>query len=101
MRVRNNIELQKLQQYLLLLCVALHHWLWRRNGQIRGTGVFWYAKNQMWNLMPMKSQALHTSIHGWGKNSFGPFGKFWYGTPQWFKSGLYSTGGRIDLKLSE
>lgn len=73
----------------------LHHWAWRRGGQKSGSTFGWKLKNQMWNLMPMQSQARHTAVHGWGKNAYGPFGKFWYGTPTWFKAGGVSVGGRF------
>lgn len=72
----------------------LHHWAWARNGAIKGEGFKWWAKNQMWNLVPMESQAMHTAVHGLGPNAFGPIGRFWFGTPTWFKAGIGSLGGR-------
>lgn len=73
----------------------LHHWAWARNGAKSGEGAGWWAKNQMWNLMPMESQAMHTAVHGWGRNAYGPVGQFWYGTPTWFKASIVSGGGRL------
>ena len=73
----------------------LHHWAWARNGAIKGEGVAWWAKNQMWNLMPMESQAIHTAVHGMGPNAFNGLERLYYGTPQWFKSGLFGTGGDV------
>jgi hypothetical protein len=43
-------------------------------------------KNQPWNVMPMRSAAFHTSVHGQGKNAFSLPGQLYYGTPQWFKA---------------
>lgn len=71
----------------------LHHWLLRRNGQKSGTGLAWKLKNQMWNLMPMKSPAFHTSIHGKGANAFNAFERAYYGSPTWFQTGIISTVG--------
>lgn len=73
----------------------LHHWAWARNGAKSGEGAGWWAKNQMWNLMPMESQAMHSAVHGWGRNAYGPVGQFWYGTPTWFKASIVSGGGRL------
>jgi RHS repeat-associated protein len=73
----------------------VHHVFWRRNGAKSGEGFAWWAKNQMWNLMPM-SGTLHTSVHGWGRNAFGPIGQFWFGTPSWFKAGVISTTGHAN-----
>ena len=72
----------------------LHHWLLRRNGQTAGTGALWWAKNQMWNLMPMKSQAFHTAVHGWGPNAYNALERVWFGTPTWFKAGTFSGFGK-------
>lgn len=74
----------------------LHHWAWARNGATKGEGVAWWAKNQMWNLMPMADKGLHQSIHGVGATPFGPLRQFYYGTPTWFKSVIISLGGRIE-----
>lgn len=75
----------------------VHHWFWKRNGQKSGTEFNWWAKNQMWNLIPLDAP-IHTSVHGWGVNAFGPINKFWYGTPNWFKAGTFSTAGHsIDI----
>ena len=59
------------------------------------------AKNQMWNLMPMKSQIMHQAVHGLGPNALGPLGRLWFGTPTWFKTSIFSTGGRIADDLGE
>jgi len=79
----------------------LHHWAWPRNGATSGSGFNWWAKNQMWNLMPMKNPSFHARFgHG---NYFkgipsGSLGQqFWYGTPHWFKVGTISVGGRVGL----
>lgn len=71
----------------------LHHWALRRNGATSGIGFGWNIKNQMWNLMPMKSPAFHTAIHGKGANAFNLFERFYHGTPNWVKSGTFSTIG--------
>jgi RHS repeat-associated protein len=71
----------------------LHHWALARNGQTSGTGFNWWAKNQMWNLMPMPSVTFHQALHGYGTMNMAE--RMWFGTPTWFKSGLFSGGGRI------
>jgi RHS repeat-associated protein len=73
----------------------LHHWAWARNGASKGEGFAWWAKNQMWNLMPMESQAFHTAVHGLGPNAFNGLERLYYGTPLWFKAGLLGTGGDV------
>ena len=69
----------------------VHHWAIPRNGW--GKDVPDWFKNQPWNLMPMESAELHQAIHGWGE--LGEFGRFWSGTPDWFKALLISEYGRI------
>ena len=71
----------------------LHHWLLKRNGQKTGTSLAWKFKNQMWNLMPMKSPAFHTSVHGKGINAFNTLQQAYYGSPVWFKTAIISTIG--------
>lgn len=71
----------------------LHHWaVYQATAKKYGLEA---VTNQPWNLMPMSSPAMHQSIHGVGPNAFGPIGQFWYGTPTWFKAGMFSGGGRI------
>ncbi|MFM8911721.1 MAG: RHS repeat-associated core domain-containing protein [Flammeovirgaceae bacterium] len=72
----------------------VHHWALFRNGAKSGEGFAWWAKSQMWNLMPMKSQVFHQSIHGIGPQPFNLAERAWYGTPTWFKASLFSIGGR-------
>jgi RHS repeat-associated protein len=69
----------------------VHHWAIPRNGW--GKEIPDWLKNQPWNLMPMESAELHQAIHGWGE--LGEFGRFWSGTPDWFKALLISEYGRI------
>jgi hypothetical protein len=68
----------------------LHHVFWHRNGAKRGDDFAWWAKNQMWNLMPV-SKELHILIH----TGYGFFKKFYFGTPNWFKLSLFSGGGKV------
>jgi RHS repeat-associated protein len=49
--------------------------------------------NQPWNLMPMPSATFHRALHGYGNMNIAE--RMWYGTPTWFKAGLFSGGGRI------
>jgi RHS repeat-associated protein len=70
----------------------MHHWLLHRNEGIGKYAPNW-LKNQPWNLMPMDS-ATHTAVHGGGPNAYGPWGKFWNGTPGWAKAAGASAGGR-------
>ena len=55
----------------------------------------------MWNLMPLEGLAIHTSIHGKGVDAFNLIGKFWHGTPRWFKGTLGSYPGRGAMGISE
>jgi len=67
----------------------MHHWLLNRN---QGIGKYFsnQIKNQPWNLMNMPSKSFHQAVHGVGPNSFTTFGRFWFGTPTWFKAtGIY------------
>ena len=73
----------------------LHHWLLRRNGATKGSGVMWWLKNQMWNLKPMKSASFHTFVHGKGRNAFNVAEQLWYGTPTWFRAATFGTGGDV------
>jgi len=59
-----------------------HHWLLRQNEGIAKLRFNW-LKNQPWNLTPMASKAFHTAVHS---KRFNAFGRFWYGTPSWFKN---------------
>ena len=43
----------------------------------------------------MENVALHQSIHGVVATPFGPLRQLYYGTPQWFKTGLFGTGGDV------
>jgi hypothetical protein len=43
----------------------------------------------------MENDLLHQSIHGVGRNPYGPLGQFMYGTPGWFKALLISEYGRV------
>jgi RHS repeat-associated protein len=70
----------------------VHHWLIERNSAI-GKQVPDAIKNQPWNLMPMRSQALHNQVHGWNPDGFNAAGQLWYGTPPWTKAGAFSTTG--------
>jgi len=71
----------------------VHHWALTQS-TARKYGLE-SISNQPWNLMPMQSQAMHTAVHGWGRNAYGPIGQFWYGTPTWFKASIFSGGGRL------
>lgn len=55
--------------------------------------------NQPWNLMTFPNQSLHIRAgHGLnylGQPGYGALGQLWYGTPTWFKAGMFSGGGRI------
>ena len=62
----------------------VHHWAIEQNSWI-GKKVPESIKNQPWNLNPMPGQAFHISVHGKGKNAFGPFDRWWHGTPAWAK----------------
>ena len=70
----------------------VHHWLIERGSAI-GRQVPDAIKNQPWNLMPMRSQAFHNQVHGWGPDGFNAAGQLWYGTPGWAKAGAFSTTG--------
>jgi hypothetical protein len=70
----------------------VHHWLIERGSAI-GRQVPDAIKNQPWNLMPMRSQAFHNQVHGWGPDGFNAAGRLWYGTPGWAKAGAFSTTG--------
>ncbi|MCC9019747.1 RHS repeat domain-containing protein [Flavobacterium lipolyticum] len=77
----------------------LHHWALRRNGQKVGSGLGWKLKNQMWNLMPMRSPAFHTAVHGNGINAFNTLERAYYGSPIWFQTGIISTiGHSLELR---
>jgi hypothetical protein len=76
----------------------LHHWLIQQNGRL-GKHVPNVIKNQMWNLMPMRSAAFHTSVHGKGINAFNTIEKIYYGTPVWFQTGVVSTMGHTSLLI--
>ncbi|MFT7057423.1 MAG: hypothetical protein ACJAR3_003071 [Roseivirga sp.] len=71
----------------------LHHWLWRRNGSISGEGIAWWAKNQMWNLMPMPDRVFHQALHGFGEMN--KLEILWYGSPAWFKVVIIDGGLRL------
>jgi RHS repeat-associated protein len=70
----------------------VHHWLVEQGSAI-GKQVPDAIKNQPWNLMPMRSQAFHNQVHGWGPDGFNAAGQLWYGTPPWAKAGAFSTTG--------
>jgi len=36
---------------------------------------------------------MHTALHGWGRDPYSAIGRFWYGTPAWFKAAGVSTLG--------
>lgn len=44
--------------------------------------------------MTLANEAIHTAIHGDGKNAMTIGEQLWYGTPQWFKSFFVSGAGR-------
>lgn len=79
----------------------VHHWLFEKSGNT-GSGFSWWAKNQMWNLKPMKTYngvIVHKAIHG---NSsilqVGTLGKAYLraaSSPTWFKATLGSTTLRL------
>lgn len=61
---------------------AVHHWLLHTNQSIGKYAPDW-LKNQLWNLMPMENSGIHKLLH----NTRTPIWyKFYYGTPQWFKT---------------
>ena len=68
----------------------LHHWIIPKNGW--GKGIPGYIKNQMPNLIPMKSPQLHMALHNGKLNAFE---RFWHGTPVWAKAGAISAGGKV------
>jgi len=62
-------------------------------------------KNQQWNLMSIKplsingimydAGTIHRAIHNSSRTlKFNTLQKLYYGTPQWLKTGAFSTGGR-------
>jgi hypothetical protein len=51
-------------------------------------------KNQPWNLMNMPDRAFHNALHGIGRTPFSFAERLWYGTPAWFRAGVFSTLGR-------
>ena len=69
----------------------MHHWLIKQGGRI-GKMVPEIIKNQPWNLMPMKTAALHRALHGRG--TMNAIEKLWHGTPRWFKALGVSIFGR-------
>jgi hypothetical protein len=71
----------------------VHHWLVERGGAV-GRHVPDAIKNQPWNLMPMRSQAFHNQVHGWGPDALNSAGRLWYGTPGWAKAGAFSATSR-------
>jgi len=52
-------------------------------------------KNQPWNLMPMKSAAFHTALHGKGPQAFSLLKRLYFGTPQWAKTSTFYGIGRF------
>lgn len=71
----------------------VHHWMAHQNqGPLKHLPD--WIKNQPWNLMPMPSKAVHTAIHGGGRDKFNTIGKLYYGTPQWSKAISGYLGGR-------
>jgi len=71
----------------------MHHWLIPQNGW--GRYIPDAIKNQPWNLMGMRSAAFHRGLHGIGPDPMNLLGKTAYGTPTWFKLGIFSSGGRV------
>lgn len=71
----------------------VHHWAIERNGPIGRHVPDWF-KNQPWNLNPMPSPQAHTRVHGWGPDAYGPFGRWWHGTPDWAKNAEANAVGR-------
>ncbi|MCO6399594.1 MAG: hypothetical protein J5I99_00005 [Verrucomicrobia bacterium] len=73
----------------------VHHWAIPQGRW--GKNVPDAIKNQPWNLMPMESLELHDALHGAGE--LGEFGRFMYGSPDWFKALLISEYGRVGNEL--
>jgi RHS repeat-associated protein len=71
----------------------VHHWLIKQESSI-GNRVPNWIKHQPWNLMPMPSQTFHNYVHSCEKQYLSQIELVWYGTPDWYKSGLISTAGR-------
>jgi RHS repeat-associated protein len=69
-----------------------HHWFLQQNQGV-GKHLPDWLKNQPWNLMSVPRD-LHNAIH-----EMGPFGRFWNGSPLWFKAGILSPIGRYEMFL--
>lgn len=80
----------------------VHHWFIERNSTIGKYFPDWF-KNQPWNLMhieateELSSAAMHTAIHGEGRNAFNGFGRLYYGTPDWAQNFF----GNLFMRASE
>ena len=76
----------------------MHHWLLKQNS---GLGKYTpnIIKNQPWNLMGMPSRGFHDAIHGKGLMKFNTMEQFYEGTPNWFKTFLLSTTGRVASEM--
>lgn len=68
----------------------LHHWLIPSNTW--GSVVPNRIKNQPWNLMSMRSQSWHRSIHGVGREPLSLPSRLWHGSPNWAKVGALGSG---------
>lgn len=64
----------------------VHHWLITQR-MIRSNPRLLSVANQPWNLMPMRSQPFHNALH----NEFSSFYRFLYGTPAYFKTGVFGS----------
>ncbi|MDX1485172.1 MAG: RHS repeat-associated core domain-containing protein, partial [Alphaproteobacteria bacterium] len=72
----------------------VHHWGISQNGRV-GRSVPDGIKNHPMNLNPV-SRGIHQRIHGKSPEpQFGPFGRWWHGTPPWAKSAEVSGAGAI------
>lgn len=75
----------------------VHHWAIEKGSAIGKRLPDWVV-NHPANLHPIE-RAVHQGIH----NTFGPLGRWWYGTPNWAKAaqGSLATGAAAELADDE
>ena len=75
----------------------LHHWAISEHGRLGKQLPQWFV-NHPWNYKNLASRELHFAVEGRGGWNLARYERWWLGTPDWYKLGLASYGGRATAK---